>query len=934
MIFQNGIGQKRISIACTRLILAIILLAPAYILAVPAMQVSAAVTTEVSKYFYTDDTFTLNEKIGVVNVNSYDEIVIDYDGDIIVVKNGTCQRVINNDFCVNVIEYDLAEKEKKANLIVYYVGPDVTMVRNINNSNPLVGEGVRMSVELSNEGNTTADDVLYTDIFPSEIEVVRVDSGLAKTEKMIMGRNDTSWKNMTRVIWRGDIRPGKKEIFSYILKPITSIDAPFSAKMVYNDGINDIETISSSLRIETESFFGISKKYGELDYTVEAGSTDLMSGESKGEFQVGEEGMFIIELKNMARKNETINATVDMYLDERFIYEGPIKFRVYTNASDLNRSYTPGVQKLQKLGNNYYRWNGLVNPDNIHIASKIKAAREGTARITVTASMVQFDEKKSGTYVPLYEQSYYGYEDIDVELTDPEMKSNFNDGQTFESGESAYFTVYMQNPNEYANFTNMRLNFDSPWLKKNVTYRNLKKTNYINFFDGFVTMPVVDKQLTEKIYANLTYETEYGEVRSQKFEKSIVIKPHSPVQISRSFTPARGITPEKVVLDHGEITVSLRLTNLGTKKIDHINVTEIVDPQLGVKENFTRVMNLPGSIVMDVLQYKINTPDIKDVRNYRITSYVDYSTGNETYHLIKDSLIEVNTKNIAIGVKKLVKEDILSRGMPMAVDYEIENTAGEDIENVTIIFPPSEHFETIGSRIYSIERMGKGEKVTVNSNERLMPKTNGSIIKLEKTSVVFHDAYGNQFGSNSTTPTVEILYLPINSPAMQLSRNLSAHKVNQTEKITVTTTIMNIGSEKAKVKIDELNREWEAEIEPGRNKSLSYSYSTNRIGTIELPPTTATYTYEGRKYYSYSNSYSNPDVIEVVVLETPEEKQVREDTEAKDAAIAAEPPAAEEAGSPYAKYVYLIVFMVIICIVILSVIRVKPKESRFDFLER
>ena len=539
--YTGGIGIKRI----------LSLFSLVYFLLALSGPASAAVTTEISGFFYTDDTFVLNDKIAIVNVDSYDEVIIDYDNTFIVIRNSTCRRMINNDFCVDSIEFDNSVKKKKAQIMVFYVGPDITITRNINKSNPSVGEGVKITVKIENTGNSTADNLTYTDMFPQKIEVLKVKGSTAKIEKVLVWRNDTgSWQNMTRIFWQGDLRAGEILDFFYTLKPVDYIDSSFTAKVIFFNGIENVEMIAPSVSIKTETFFEIESKFAPTDFTVDAGSTTVITGESETGIEVGEEVLFITEIKNKALKNETINISyIDFYISDGLMYKGPASFRVYTNKSNANDSYTPGVHQLKKIGDNVYRWNGLMNADGLIFAMKLKGIKKVTARVSVYSHLVQFAEKKKPYYEPLYGLDYFDYEEMDIDIDEIVIESNFKDGQTFEAGEKAYFTLYVQNPNENANFTRIRAVLDTPWEpRRNITLYNLKKTNYLNLFDGFVAMPYMEKSATKKISANVTYETEYGEIYSARFDRSISIRPHVPVKISHSFSPSRGHTPERAFI--------------------------------------------------------------------------------------------------------------------------------------------------------------------------------------------------------------------------------------------------------------------------------------------------------------------------------------------------------------------------------------------------
>lgn len=898
------------------------------LLSLPEAAYAEAVTI-ISGDYYTDDTFMLNDRIGIINVDSYEQVILDYDNNFIVIDNATCRRVVNDNFCVTSIEYDIGKEEKKASLSISYLGPTVEPTDSMNISDPKIGEGTKVIAKMENIGNTTAKNVTYINIIPPEIKAFKIRGSPVKIEKFLTWANDTGkLQNMTKVSWTGEIAVSETRTLEYGLKPLKYVDTTFAAKVIYNDGRKKIEDASSALSMKTKSFFELTKKFAPLDYSVPAESITLTSGESKSDLYVGEEMLFITEIKNKALKNETINITyIDFYVPDSFIYKGPMSFVVYTNKSDANASYTPGIHTLEKAAKGVYRWKGLINPDGIVFCLKLKGAREGKSRVAVSAKFIQLEEKKGPVYKSLYEQDYDGYEEIDIKLKDPTIESNFKDGQTFDSAEKRYFTLYMQNPNDYTNFTKLNVTLETPWLTKNFTLTRVKVNNYINLFDGFVEMPVVTSPTTGRIKANVTYETEYGETDSVKFERSISIKPHSPVKPSYYLSPSKSSSTDGAVIGNEEIMVTVKLTNFGNSDIKHINLTQETDPALTGDSNFSRTINIDKGITMDALMYKINPPDISPLKEYKLITRLDYVAANDTYHLVKEYRVEVNDKKLGLTVTKKIQVDKATIGFPFYADYLVENTNKEPINNVTLIFPLSNEFDLVGSRYYTISRIEKGGSASAIAKEKLVSKKNGTGIKLPKTDIVFHDESGNEFRANSSDDNLEVIYITPQSPLIMLTRNISKTTVNQTEKFLVYTALANIGGQGAKVTLSDFGKAWELDLDKGRNKTLQYEVSENRIGEILLEPAIANYTYNNEIYYSSSNK----NLVNVVgiVEEEPEEKPAEKEPEVVGGEVVTE----ERPPNPYYKYMYLTVFVILVCIILFSVIRMKPKEKRFKFME-
>ncbi|MFO8016469.1 MAG: hypothetical protein R6U32_05170 [Candidatus Woesearchaeota archaeon] len=897
---------------------------------------SNAESRDITGNFFTGETFELNDRIGMININSYSEVIIDYDGDIIVVRNGSCEREINHDYCVDSIVYDTAQEKKRASIDINYLGPEIELNRKVNDSKPLIDEGVMVTAEIENTGNTSADNVTYIDIYPPEIEVMDVKEGYADIKPMNRWSNEnSSWQNMTMVFWQGEVKSDEKKEIEYTIKPVDYVDSDFTARIIYDDGYEVIEKKSPSFSMSTESFFEISKKFAPLDYTVSAGYSSVVTGENEGDIEVGEEALFILEMINEDPKNRSINISyIDFYIDDNLEYKRPASFRVYTNTSNPNESYTPGVHRLRKIDDNLYRWSGFIGPEDFIIALKVEGVREGTGRISTDARITHFAEKEEHYYEKLYEESYSGYQDIRVNFNSPEIKTNMEGDQTFESGQKVYFTAYMQNPNEYVNITDMRVRIDTPWDEKEFDVSNLRKTEYINFFDGFITMPETDGVTEERIRIDVEYETEYGDNYSESLDETIRVVPHTPISIKHSVSPSSGSLPEGFIVENGESSVTLTLTNIGERRLEHINITEEVSPEIKESPNMTRDIDMEKGTTRDILKYRINPPDVKETGEYMIKTYVDYNAGNETYHIMKTTKIKVEPKDLSISVKKTPEGQTFTRGVPFSVDYMLENDAGEALENITIIFPLDEDFEMIGNRRYTIKEMGAGETMTVSGEETLMPKINGTSLEMRETEVVFHDKYGNEFRSNSTTQKINIIYKPLQSPALDIERNISRETVNRSESFNVRTTVRNIGKEEVEAEVHDLGRDWSIRLAPGREKTFNFGYSEERTGHVNLQPAIAEYEYEGKTYYSSSNA--NGLIVMGKSEEEEEDKKKEEGIEEQKKDDIENMTGEEEEkkeDSPYMKYIYLAIFIIIICIIIFSVISIRPKRKQFEFLK-
>ena len=793
----------------------------------------ADVETLESNFFYSDETFEVHDKIGTVKINSLDQVILNYDNHFIVLYNNTCRtEYIYTRFCIEDVRYDVSEHKYETKLSIYYIGPDIKIERSVNVSNPQIGEGVKITVTLRNDGNASASNITYIDVLPPEIEVIKV-KGIARAEKVSVWGNDTGWQNMTRIFWQGPIGRGEKEEFYYTVKPVAALDTKLVAKAVYFNGIKDITVYSSELNLKTEYPFDLKSIFVEKDYEVAAGE-DVTGGETIAEAEVGKEILFIIELKSKVMEDHALNATLEFYFPDGLQYVSSPMIRVRSNTSDPTQFYLAGALVPEKISRSTYRWKGSI-PENFSkvFVFKVRAEKKGVKRATIIGSFSELDEDDN----PLYSTNYYDYKDIDLTFNDITLESNFNDGDSFDSGQKTYFTVWLQNPNEYTNITRIKALMNMSWLpEKEISFDTVKKAAHINIFDGFVDMPAVKSAQARKFSVNVTYETPYGEVFNKVLQRSVTIKPHSVIDITHNIEDATAINSYTYDMDSKENYVTITLSNKADRYIEHVDFQVVIDPRL-VKagdDNFSKVISVDKSAVVDVYKFKIDPPEKGKLENYTIKVYVNYTLDDISYSAAEDIILLVKPKKLEIDISKDLFEEDAIMGRIASIDYTLENTEKETLYNLTIVFPFTYGVDIVGNRVYSIDILAPDEKIDISRKEAIRPKINGTV-KLEKTGVVFHDIYGNEFVSNSSMLSIDVIYAEITSPALFLVKNISKTTVNKSEEFEVSLLINNTGPKEAYIKVEDDGKNWTLGVGAGKKNSITYKTKVENVGKVGLP---------------------------------------------------------------------------------------------------
>ncbi len=903
-----------------------ILLAVFLLCMVPSALAAGNRTSELSRTFYSGDTFKLDDDIYTVDVNSYEEIIIRFNDQFVVVRNGSCSmRGLTYEFCADDIGFDFSNKKKEVDLSVYSYKPDIAVTRTVSKSDPLVGETINVSVTLENQGARKASNVTYTDTFPPDMNVSIPISQpgvyVQRNRKVKLANGSTA--RMHTVFWQGEMIIDDSTSFLYRLTPLKQADHSFSANVHYMKGLEEVDEETDSFDIKAEPYLVMKTNLIDVGYKVPAGRTDVKTWETKDPL-LGEHMLFVVDIVNRYKDNNSINMSeLRIHFPPGIRYEREATLRVYDNASDANSSYLTGGVRLNRVSDTLYNWSGKVIKDGKTFVMKVRAVKKGTHRIRVAADI------RKGNLPEIYD--YSATQSVEVTGKEIEIESNFADGDSFNAGQEKYFTLYLANPNTYANFTDINVTMDIPWSdirKKHISL--VEDSNYKDVLNKNIVMPDVSVPTPLKFYVNVSYRTQFGKRMNKTFKRGITVQPVPDFDVIHEIGGKQVLNSGSMEVDHREKEVVLRIDSNAEEDLNSVTVREVYNSTLNPSGGLsTKLITLRKGRMNDVFKYKINPPDSNMRKNYTLTTYVAYRIGNHTYNHSLDAVLTVKPKMMDIRIIKELFESTLARGQTAHFSYRIKNTENEPINNITIHFPLQRETDVVGAREFVIDSLKPGETAVVNNEERVRVKKNGTL-SFKKTNVTFRDEAGNIFNDTSNIVRDEVEDGILESPAIFMNKSAPSN-VTEGEQFEVELIVKNKGGMPAYVTVRYprpwYTREYTFRALPGSERRIVYNTTVREAGLLNLPDNIANHSYKGFQYYTVPNKaelYSNPKK---------EPEPVKEEEEKEKRGVNETGKEQKEGKVFNIKYLYLAVFIVLVCLAILYVIRRPKKKKGFEFLE-
>lgn len=795
-----------------------------------AVFVNAEVKQVYSDFIFPYETLTVDKKPFVVSLEDHDKVMLKYGDNYFFIKRGECKEIYNLRFCFGNTRWDIDEKKEKINLTVYSIEPVLTVTRTISKSTLLIGEEADITTIIENDEGLSAEDAFFIDTFTPEFKITDVDYPCSIRDNS--------------VYWKGYIKENDAKECKYTIKALDEIERSFKAKVEYYDGMEIQEEFSDAITIKVLPLLDIRTELNETDKKVYVGQTFYLK----------------INLTNKNDEDMEINY-LDIYVPEGLEYIGTTREKIKINATDYD--YVSSA-RLTKIADNIYRFSSGLKKNNQSkvIIPSFKAIYVGKSNIFIkteyeTEGKTRIKEK---------------IESIEVKRQEIRIHTNWEDGGEFDTGIKELLRVYVENPignNVY--FKNLHVYFNTTLGNFSDFYIDkLNKSDSVFVLNKIITTPIVGKNTKYNFMVLVDYETEYGEEQRRSLDLDVTIKPVAGLKITHALSKSNVESGE-------EFDVEVKIKNERIEDIKNVRVSDTIHNDFSRKGVSSATININGLDEATAYKYKTKAPQVKNTTIYVFITKANYTKDNITRLAEKEFKITVKPKKLDLSIKREVSTPLF-QGQVANLIYTIENREEEQIKDILFNFPLQKNYDLVGPRTYWIEKLDPYEKLVIKDRHQIRPKKNESQA-LEPTEFIYKDSLDNIFRKNSSKNSFTIENSYIDGPAFIIEKNVSKNAINKSELLGIILVVRNVGKEKGKIRITDMEKVWELEVLPGEQVERHYSLLFDKAGRFVLKPAVGEYTYLGKNITTASNTQKievgfgkeaiieEEEVVEEIVIE-------------------------------------------------------------------
>ncbi|MBN1386696.1 hypothetical protein JW968_07060 [Candidatus Woesearchaeota archaeon] len=264
------------------------------------------------------------------------------DGFGMILINNTCEKKDDFTVCFNNLRYDHhnATLDKDINRASFNISESrpspawITIRQSIDIPELNIGQSARIEVTLENTGDLSAQNTLYSVIFPDFFDITPYGPSV--------NLQDGSYL----VKWRGEVKPGEKRSFSYRIVPKSNITLESKARLSYDDGEKKAEMNSQVMKI-----------------TVLPHQLALVLSPQNGSVGLGDSFIFSVWMKNLAQRSIDIDTRIDV----------PDSLKILEKD-----------KRLLNLG-----WKGKLGPqESVNLTLNLSSTRIGNFSVFVGTSYV------------------------------------------------------------------------------------------------------------------------------------------------------------------------------------------------------------------------------------------------------------------------------------------------------------------------------------------------------------------------------------------------------------------------------------------------------------------------------------------------------------------------------------------------------------------
>lgn len=439
------------------------------------INIALAETVSYQGWIYNTKTFDFDGTLYRVLISNNGNTLILNAETTISVSLGNCYSKDYTKFCYNISTYDIDQKDYKAYIYVSYRQPEIEIERDVDNNILEVGEEASFITILENIGDEDAEDVVFLEDFPENVEITRVKNADIKDRS---------------VYWKGDLDAGDTRTIEYDIKSLGKIDQYIKSSVNYFDGFEQQQVFSEQIRLYSTPILSIT-----LD-------TD------KEDYEIDEDIDFTLNIKNNGDKDIDVNEL---------------------NINIPNNIEVEKKSSVFDLIDSKYVWDGTLSQgQNKTFSFDLKAKNIGLSFIVVNGD---YKYKNINHEIPNTQHGFLVHNE-GIELT-----SSLDSTEYVNSNEIKRIYVKVMNQNSFSNINDLvfRVSTELPGFE-NHTYSNVGTNDTIYLLDTEIRMPNLEAEKAYKIRFNLSYKTEDGDLFSEKLDRVVVVRPIKKIVITPSFS--------------------------------------------------------------------------------------------------------------------------------------------------------------------------------------------------------------------------------------------------------------------------------------------------------------------------------------------------------------------------------------------------------------
>lgn len=791
--------------------------------------------------------------LDVVHVNGYDftidissdKVFVNYGEGYYWLEKGECESKEITKICYEDKSYDSTRYEDKVNLEFYTIFPVVTISRSVDENSFSIGDTATVSIQLSNTGLKEAEDVIFEDMLPDEIEITSHSSSLEQIGN--------------RIRWTGEIKTQQTVSFSYKIQGKKTGTASYKASVSYYDGFTERETTSSSLRISVGN---------PQTITLSTNASNIY---------IGDVVDFDALLLNQNNDRITIH-NLQIFIPDNFV--------VIQDDNDVT-----------KMDERLYSWSGSLSYNqSVNFDLILQAMYEGEYDIIVRGTtekdkiMAEFEETQriSVSKKDLIIKTLITKEER-LDISDSGgIVSQSSDDKEMESFQEGRLLVYIQNPYNNIDLKDIDVRVSSVIAQiSSVVIAQLNRSNTRKIIDRTIAAPEVSSSKKYKIKTVADYYTEHGIKYSSELEEDLTINPIKELSIKQSLSTSN-------IEEGDEITVSVSVKNNRDILLENVKVREIIPTGIKIKGLTSKTTDIPSDDEVDIYEYTLKFPITGNTTPYVISTTVEYEDNIQKYNLEKKTTVNVKKKSPDIDFDQDFDSSSAVIGEIVPLVYTLENEDEQTIKNIHIRFPFVEKTLYVDDFEYNLSQLDSGDLVIIDDVAELIFFKNESNINIPKSIVEFEDTFGNSYSKESNKESIDVEDSAYQEAFLTVSREFSS---TSTDKDTLEHEIIveNLGKKSTSFTLyEDRNILIEDSISPGEAKTYPATAYRENYGKIALDPLIAKFSVAPKTYYALSDEYqitfttSQAEVVEedddepITPVEADdeekEEKDIKEET--------------------------------------------------------